>query len=106
MRILTLLTALVMGGLLVTGCAYSTRSPLTGLLYTNVKDGDSPGPAAAPTKMGRACATSILGLVATGDASIEEAARIGGISNISYVDHESKLYVLVYAEYCTIVRGN
>jgi hypothetical protein len=105
MRQFLLLAALVMGGLLLTGCAYTTRAPLTGFLYTNVKDGDSPGPAAAPTKTGRACANSILGLVAKGDASIEAAAQQGGISTISYVDHESKVYVLVYAEYCTIVRG-
>ena len=39
-------------------------------------------------------------LVADGDASIEAAARDGGVTNVTSVDHETK-----WMPICTIVRG-
>lgn len=45
-------------------------------------------------KCGESSANNILGLVETGDASINAAARNGGISKIYYVDTKiSKVYV-------------
>ena len=56
-------------------------------------------------KEGRACARSLFGLVATGDASIKSAAEAGGISEIESVDHHST-WLLVTGSFCTIVRGS
>ncbi len=67
--------------------------------------GTTPTTTAAPLKVGSATATSILGIVATGDASIEAAARNGGITRIHHVDHHTKNIVLLYSEFTTVVYG-
>lgn len=85
-----------------TGCL-GVATPAVGILITNVKfAGDAEGPVG--TKEGKACARSVLGLVADGDASIQAAAKNGGIRNVTSVDHESK-WTLIFGEFCTIVRG-
>ena len=80
-------------------------SPAIGLLYTEVH-----GPVDAGTtvgkKEGRACAQSILMLVATGDASIKAAAANGGITKIASVDHYSRSVLGIIGDFCTIVRGS
>lgn len=57
------------------------------------------------TKEGRACATNILGLLITGDMSVEAAKRNGRITKVASVDKDIKSYA-VYAEVCTVVKGN
>jgi len=90
-------------GVLAAGCA--TPVPW-GQIYTEVKF-----PVAATnsgvksTKVGVAKSQSILGLVALGDASIETAARNGGISRISHVDYEARNILGVIGEYTTTVYG-
>jgi O-antigen ligase len=64
------------------------------------------GTAAAAPKEGKACATTILGWVATGDASIQAAKTAGGISTVAVVDHSAKNILGIFGEWCTIVRGN
>ncbi|MDD5466107.1 MAG: TRL-like family protein [Candidatus Omnitrophica bacterium] len=58
------------------------------------------------SKVGTSKATSILGLVATGDCSIKAAAANGGIKNIKYVDYDAKNTLGVYGEYTTTVYGD
>ena len=88
----------------VSGCI-PVYSPAIGLLLTDVY-----GPIDAGTRVGskegKACAQSILGLVAQGDASIRAAAQAGGITKIDSVDHYSRNVLGVVAEFCTIVRGS
>ncbi|MEQ1507029.1 MAG: TRL-like family protein [Myxococcota bacterium] len=57
-------------------------------------------------KKGEACATSILGLITTGDAGIRAAANAGGITQISAVDASTMNILGIYAKYCTIVSGD
>ena len=85
------------------GCI-SVATPAIGILITEVT-WDGSGMGAIGAKEGRACAQSILGLVANGDASIKAAADAGGITKISSVDHYTKNMLGVIGEYCTIVRG-
>lgn len=62
---------------------------------------------AEPTKTGKACSTNILGLVTTGDASIDAAAYDGNIKTITSVDRDIKgwnIYISL-GQSCTIVRG-
>ena len=60
-----------------------------------------------PAKEGRACGTGILGIVATGDTSVETAMKNGGIKKAVYVTQYIKLFVWgAYVEVCTIARGN
>jgi hypothetical protein len=86
----------------VAGCI-AVATPATGWISTDVAwDGKANG--AIGTKEGKACASSILGIVASGDASIKAAAAAGGITNITLVDHHTKHFIFK-GEYCTIVRG-
>lgn len=92
---------------LVSGCAATARSPVTGGLYTNV---DAPVTATSNVaegeyKVGEASATSVLGLVATGDASIQAAMENGGITEIYHVDYETQSILGLYAEYTVMVYG-
>ena len=59
-----------------------------------------------PQRVGRASARSILGLVASGDASIQTAARNGGITEIHHVDYKASNFFGVLAEYTVVVYGN
>jgi hypothetical protein len=82
-------------------------SPVNGYLYTNVS-----GPVAVgasqdtPTKVGRATSRSIFGVYAVGDASIDTAAKNGGITRIHHVDYETQSVLGVIADYTTVVYGN
>ncbi len=76
-----------------------------GALYT---EGSLPIAAAdgAGDKEGRACMESILGLVATGDSSVETAKQNGGITRVTSVDYEVENVLGVIGKYCTVVRGS
>lgn len=88
----------------LSGCA--TPYP-AGMLYTEIKAPVGAGAGAMNySKVGTSKATSILGLVATGDASIKAAAANGGISSIKYVDYDAKNILGVYGEYTTTVYGD
>ena len=90
--------------LFLSSCA-GVRSPLIGMLYGDVK---SPVTATSNTgsmKVGTAEATSILGIVATGDASIEAAAKAAGITKIHHVDEHAVNYFIFYAKYTIYVYG-
>ena len=56
-------------------------------------------------KVGRACATNILGLIVNGDMSVEAAKKNGGITKVATVDKDIKGYA-VWAEVCTVVTGD
>ncbi|HEX6592595.1 MAG TPA: TRL-like family protein [Moraxellaceae bacterium] len=90
----------------LSGCA-TAIAPVNGLLYSHVTGPVAvTGSADKPTKVGRSYARSILGIYATGDASIELAAKNGGITKIHHVDHETQVILGVIADYTTIVYGN
>ncbi|GIX42426.1 MAG: hypothetical protein KatS3mg129_2159 [Leptospiraceae bacterium] len=58
------------------------------------------------SKEGKSCAFSILSLVALGDASLQTAAKNGGIKNIKQVDYENLNIIGIYSRLCTVVRGD
>lgn len=88
----------------LSGCQ-PVASPLLGIIYNDTKYGDTATTSVAATKEGKACASTILGLVATGDASIQAAKAAGGVTEVSYVDHTAKSTLGIVGEWCTIVRG-
>ncbi|GJL59033.1 MAG: hypothetical protein NPIRA03_18900 [Nitrospirales bacterium] len=89
----------------LTGCM-GVASPVAGWAYTEAKFGNQATDGPAGTKTGTACATSILAMVATGDASQEKAMANGGITQITYVDHSAKNILGIWGEWCTIVHGS
>ncbi len=78
-----------------------------GFIYENTK---SPFPHEVEdisySKVGRACSTSILGWFATGDASVEAAAKSAGIKKVKLVTIERTGIMGLYATFCTIVKGD
>ncbi len=86
------------------GCAF-VQSPVNGGIYTNVKWGVGATSNDAGSKTGSATATSILGLIATGDASIDAAMKDGDITKVHHVDVTGMSILGVYAEFTTTVYG-
>lgn len=56
-------------------------------------------------KVGRSKAISILGWVASGDASINKACQEGGIGKVSWVNQEVSNILGIYGTYTTVVYG-
>ncbi len=88
------------------GCMI-VASPAAGAILTDVK---APITATSNTatysKVGTAQCSSILGLVASGDASIEAAVKSAGITKISHVSYESKNILGIYGTFTTYVYGD
>ena len=97
---------ILLSAALLTGCAAMAVSPVTGALFTEVKGPHSATASDASfSKMGTATCISYLGLIATGDASIETAAKSAGITKIHHVDYQSKNILGLYAEFTIVVYG-
>lgn len=75
-----------------------------GIIYTDAWSAGTVTDGQPGNRSGEACMTSIFGLVATGDASIEAARKAGAVTLIQSVDYKSN-NVLGIATYCTVVRG-
>lgn len=86
----------------LTACSVS---PVSGAVNVSKWDGPISNPGIQSLKSGEACAQSILGLVAFGDASIETAKRSAGISKVATVDHRTLNVLYFFGQYCTIVHG-
>ena len=84
------------------GCA--TSRPV-GLIYSSYSEAESATSNQAGGRMGEACTSSYLFLVAVGDSSIETARRNGGITLITSVDQRIESFLGIYGKYCTVVRG-
>jgi len=101
-----LLTAIaITAAVALTGCATSTP---VGSLYTQVKLPVAVTQAQAGStklKVGKAECKSILGLVATGDASIDTAAKNAGITVIHHVDWEAENILGIIGTYRCVVYG-
>ena len=107
-------TRLFVGGVFLmislSGCMI-VDSPIMGFLGTEVTWGDvataePAAPALTKTKEGTACAQSILGLLAHGDASVRQAKLNGQITEVTSVDHSARNLLNIVGEWCTIVRGH
>jgi len=90
--------------LALAGCA-TAQSPVNGFFYSDVKSAGGATEAYGGTARGEACASSILGAFASGDASIDAAKKNGGIAQVTVVDHSASNILGFYAKYCTIVYG-
>ncbi len=86
----------------LSGCS---TSPLFAAVNVTKWDGGVSNPTVTSPKKGEACAMSILGLVAVGDASIEGAKKDGGITKVATVDHSTLNILYLYGQYCTVVHG-
>lgn len=57
------------------------------------------------TKVGKAAMTSILGILITGDASLDAAMRAAGMTKLHHVDTQLTSILGIISTYTTIVYG-
>lgn len=96
-----------LAGMVASGCALAP-TPINGSLYADIKypnyyqgvENNGPGP-----KTGKAEAQGVLGIVATGDASVAAACRAGGIKKIATIDTHATNLLGILVTYTTIVTG-
>lgn len=108
-KLLAMVSFLGVSAAALSGCATVAQGVGTGpaSIFSNTK-----GPLLATSvtgkgnKRGEACSSNILGIVATGDASIATAAAMGDINDVKSVDYSATNILYVYARFCTIVTGN
>jgi len=98
------------GLLVLSGCTGfgAPVVPPLGALYSNVQapiDIDS-DETQLGTKRGEAVSSTVLGLVAWGDASVRTAATNGGLTTIRHVDYAYFNVLGVYATFTTVVYGD
>lgn len=102
-------------GLVALACAvmFSNCGMLVGSIYTDVTNNatlinkDMSEKESLGSKTGEACASSILNIIATGDAGIKAAARAGGITNVRGMDSRNmSILGSLYVEHCTLVHGD
>jgi hypothetical protein len=104
MKLSKKLAYLLLTAALAAGCG-SLRQPVFGGIYSDVTSSEAVSSNQAGNRVGQACSSSILALIASGDSSIEAARRAGGITLITSVDAQSSNILFFYSKYCTIVRG-
>ncbi len=104
--------SLILLSLLVASCAQTSNGVTSGFIYTSWKDRDpiSRVDNSVPAnKSGKSCVKSTLGIIATGDSSIDTAKKNGNITKVSYIDRTFEafnLYIPIFQEGCTVVYGN
>ncbi|MBL8021137.1 MAG: TRL-like family protein [Leptospirales bacterium] len=76
-----------------------------GLLFSSTKIGVY-GTEPGGTKTGRACAMSILNLIAIGDGSVQTSADEGGIKNVKNIDLEGFSVLGLFSQLCTVTHGD
>lgn len=90
---------------LLGGCAAGYTPTSTGLI-TDVRGPITATDYKGTSKTGTACASTIIGLVNSGDASIAAAKSNGGIKTVSTVDFHTKGFYPFFGKTCTIVAGD
>lgn len=96
--------ALAFSAAYLTGCA--SGAPISGGLYSDVQGPIAISGAPRGAMHGQACASSYLGLIALGDASISAAAKAANVTQISHVEQSYSNIAFFWAQFCTIVYGN
>ena len=94
----------------LSGCMI-VEAPIRGVVGTRVTWGDmatgaDSSPAPGKEKEGTACAESILGLMAHGNAGVRAAKLNGGITEVTNIEHSARNFFGIVGEWCTIVRGH
>lgn len=87
------------------GACANVRGPAPAALSYYAGPGTVGPSAKEPVKRGEACVQNFLGLIATGDASIDAAKKNGGITTVTSVDENVSRVLGYYAQFCTVVKG-
>ncbi len=85
------------------GCAMPNRAPVNGFVFTHVKTGDNVTGNTLEERSVKGCASSLLGALAWGNASVAGVA--GNSTQVSVVDSDELSVLGIYARHCTIVHA-
>lgn len=75
------------------------------VIYSDVQFNERTEENTVGTKVGTGCTTNILGVYASGDASVANAAKSAGITKIASVDGKATNILTFYSTYCVVVTG-
>ncbi len=96
-------------GFSLTGCASFAFAgqgvPMAGLYVDTTTNSKVTENAVGGKTSAPQCASSILGIVATGDASVGTAAKQAGITKVAVVDAQYSNILGLFAKYCVVVHG-
>jgi hypothetical protein len=99
------ITVLAAGiALMFSSCAM-VKAPLTGMVYTSMNAPLAVTSNSGSSKVGSAKASSLLGIIATGDASVDAACKAAGITKIHHVDEKVSSILGIIATYEVMVYG-
>ncbi len=90
----------------MTGCPAMAAALVTGFLYTDVSVPLLAIFNATYSKTKTAMCSSILGIIGTGDASIETAMKNGGITKVHHIDYKSTNILGINATFTITVYGD
>ena len=99
------LALLAVSALFFTSCATISTPAGLGTLYTDMQSGETATSNTVGNKVGTAEAVNILGVLVTGDASINAAAKKAGIKKISHVDSKKYSILGLDGKYTIFVYG-
>jgi hypothetical protein len=102
-KILTTVLAVGAVVFVCSGCA--TPIPY-GVIFTEVTLPVGASSNTGGAKVGTSKCQSVLGLVATGDASIDTAKKNGGITRVTHVDFQARNILGIIGDYTTTVYGD
>lgn len=97
------LSICAISALMLSSCG-TVSSGISGALYTDVKSPVAVTSNSGSSKVGTSKASMVIG-IATGDASIEAAAKSAGITKIHHVDSHASNILGVYGKYVITVYG-
>lgn len=83
----------------------SPKAPVVGFVYTDLMAFETASGEPLGAKMGEGTCKSILGIVATGDCSIDAAARRAKITKISHVDYHTENLLGIISKVTVQVYG-
>lgn len=111
LRKLSAVAALCLGALSLSGCAgvaFAGRNVIGfSSLYASTQANEFINEQTKlGNKSGESCATSILGIVTTGDVGVAETAKKANISRVTHIDHKFENILGLYARYCVQVYGD
>jgi len=101
----TVMALSLVAAVLLSGCAFPVSPVGIGFIYTDVKAPINASSAPKGGKRGESESINVLGLVASGDSSIDAAAAKAGITKISHVDFNSWSILGIFSKFTTIVYG-
>ena len=106
-RIVMLMTVILLIVILLSGCAMAPTPVGMGGLYTSAKFGNGSywQNDVSSHKVGEASCSNVLGILVTGDASIQAAMENGGIKKVHHIDYKSSSIPGLFSTHTIIVYG-